>query len=180
MPTWCNFYISWHFIRSFVPFGIYWINSIQEPMDLFLFQRGGKFRDMNILGRRKEQDLLQACLESKRPEFLAVYGRRRTGKAYLVKEYFRNQFSFYATGVANVSTKEQLEVFGDTLKRFGCREKARPKNWIEAFSRMRDILESDNVKRDAYTGKRVVFLDELPWMDTARSDLKTGLPRHGL
>ena len=142
---------------------------------MFLFQRGGKFRDMNILGRRKEQDLLQACLESKRPEFLAVYGRRRTGKTYLVKEYFRNQFSFYATGVANVSTKEQLEVFGDTLKRFGCREKARPKNWIEAFSRMRDILESDNVKRDAYTGKRVVFLDELPWMDTARSDLKTGL-----
>lgn len=130
---------------------------------------------MNIIGRRKEQDLLQTCLESKRPEFLAIYGRRRTGKTYLVKEFFHNQFSFYATGVANASTKEQLEVFGDTLRRFGSKEKARPKSWVEAFSRMRDILETPNIKRDAVTSKRVVFLDELPWMDTARSDLKTGL-----
>ena len=130
---------------------------------------------MNIIGRHREQNLLQTCLESKRPEFLAIYGRRRTGKTYLVKEYFRNQFSFYATGVANASTKEQLEVFGDTLRRFGSCEKSRPKSWIEAFSHMRDVLELPNIKRDAVTGKRVVFLDELPWMDTARSDLKTGL-----
>lgn len=130
---------------------------------------------MNIIGRKKEQDLLQRCLESKRPEFLAVYGRRRTGKTYLIKEYFRNQFAFYATGVANTKTKAQLSVFNDTLIRFGSKDKTIPKNWIEAFSRMRDVLESDNIRRDAVTGKRVVFLDELPWMDTARSDLKTGL-----
>ncbi len=130
---------------------------------------------MNIIGREKEQYLLQHCLESKRPEFLAVYGRRRTGKTYLIKEYFKNQFSFYATGVADHKTKMQLSVFFDTLKRLGCKESKCPRDWIEAFSMMRDVLESDNVKRDALTGKRVIFLDELPWMDTARSDLKTAL-----
>ena len=130
---------------------------------------------MNIVGRKKEQQLLQHCLESKRPEFLAVYGRRRTGKTYLIREYFRNQFAFYATGVANAARKQQLAVFHDTLKKYGDTQRGCPKNWIEAFSRMRDLLEAGPVRRDALTGKRIVFLDELPWMDTARSDLKTGL-----
>ena len=56
---------------------------------------------MDIIGRKKEQDILEQCLESKRPEFLAVYGRRRVGKTYLIKEYFSNKFSFFATGIEN-------------------------------------------------------------------------------
>ena len=50
---------------------------------------------MSIIGREREQDVLQTCLQSDRPEFLAVYGRRRVGKTYLIKEYFNDRFSFY-------------------------------------------------------------------------------------
>ena len=130
---------------------------------------------MVIVGRKNERSLLQHCLESGRPEFLAVYGRRRTGKTYLVKEFFRNQFAFYTTGLANAGMKEQLSVFHETLLKYGCTEKKTPRNWVEAFSRLRELLEAGQVRRDALTGRLVVFLDELPWMDTARSDLKTGL-----
>ena len=130
---------------------------------------------MNIIGRKKEIDILGRLSESKRPEFLAVYGRRRTGKTYLIKEYFNGQFAFYTTGLPNVKTREQLQVFKDALVKYGHNDKTIPKNWYEAFSRLREILESDSVKRDPVTHKKVVFLDELPWMDTARSDFKSAL-----
>ncbi len=130
---------------------------------------------MNIIGRKKELDILNRLLESKRPEFLAVYGRRRTGKTYLIKEYFNGQFSFYTTGIPNVKTKEQLQVFKDALIKHGHTDNTIPKNWYEAFSRLREIIESDSVRRDPVTRKKVVFLDELPWMDTARSDFKSAL-----
>lgn len=56
---------------------------------------------MSLIGRKREQDLLDRCLQSGRPEFVAVYGRRRVGKTYLVRKYFKDGFAFYATGVAN-------------------------------------------------------------------------------
>ena len=130
---------------------------------------------MNILGRKKEQQILMDCVESKRPEFVAVYGRRRVGKTFLVREYFGNRFSFFATGVPNKKTKDQLAVFYDWLKQYGSNEKEAPKNWLEAFRYLRELLESDDVYRDPVSGRRIIFLDELPWMDTARSDFKMAL-----
>lgn len=50
-----------------------------------------------------------------------------------------------------------------------------PKDWFEAFSRLRQCLTMDTVYREPTSGKRVVFLDELPWMDTARSDFRGAL-----
>ncbi|MBQ8665674.1 MAG: ATP-binding protein [Lachnospiraceae bacterium] len=130
---------------------------------------------MNIIGRKREQQILSDCLESARPEFLVVYGRRRVGKTYMVREFFGGRFSFYATGVANKKTKEQLAVFGDWLMQYGCEDRKSPQNWREAFWRLRDVLERDNVYREPTSGKRIIFLDELPWMDTARSDFKSAL-----
>lgn len=130
---------------------------------------------MDIIGRKREQDTILHCLQSERPEFLVVYGRRRVGKTYLIKEYFNNQFSFYATGVANIKTKEQLRIFGRELTAHGSKHAGSLANWFDAFDYLKELLESDNVKRDPVSGKRVVFLDELPWMDTARSDFKSAL-----
>ena len=130
---------------------------------------------MNIIGRKREQQILSDCLESARPEFLVVYGRRRVGKTYMVREFFGGRFSFYATGVANKKTKEQLAVFGDWLMQYGCEDRKSPQNWREAFWRLKDLLESDYVYREPTSGKRIIFLDELPWMDTARSDFKSAL-----
>ena len=130
---------------------------------------------MQIIGRKKEIDFLGSCLNSARPEFLAVYGRRRVGKTYLIREYFHDSFSFYATGIPNVKTREQLKIFRDCLHRYGDPHKNIPSDWLEAFGRLRSVLEAENVNRDPVSGRRVVFLDELPWMDTAKSDFKSAL-----
>ena len=68
-----------------------------------------------------------------------------------------------------------MRVFNDSLIEYGCPNKNIPKNWYEAFSRLRKLLSADDVRREVSTGKRIVFLDEVPWMDTARSDFKSAL-----
>ena len=128
-----------------------------------------------MVGRKKEQRILFDCMNSGRPEFMAVYGRRWVGKTFLIKEYFHGTFSFYATGVPGTNTRQQLKFFHDSLKLYGDDDKARPEDWPEAFSRLRKILSSSPVQRDYQTGRRVIFLDELPWMDTAKSDFKSAL-----
>ena len=57
--------------------------------------------NMKIIGRKREKDSLMQSIMSKRPEFVVVYGRRRVGKTYLIRESFNNQFSFYATGLSD-------------------------------------------------------------------------------
>ena len=130
---------------------------------------------MNVIGRSKEIDFLDQCVSSKKPEFLVVYGRRRVGKTFLIKEYFKNNFSFYATGILNGNTHNQLKAFDESLKNCGIKEKGIPKDWFEAFGRLRNLLETKIVNRDTVSKKRVIFLDEVPWMDTARSDFKSAL-----
>ncbi len=66
-------------------------------------------------------------------------------------------------------------MFNESLTRYGDQTAAAPKDWFEAFSRLRTVLSSPQVFREYEYGKRVVFLDELPWMDTARSDFKSAL-----
>ena len=130
---------------------------------------------MNIIGRAEETDVIRTCISSNMPEFLAIYGRRRVGKTYLIKEFFNNSFSFYATGVPEGNMRMQLKVFNDELIRYGSGERSIPKDWLEAFGRLRNLLESKDVYREAENNKRVIFLDELPWMDTAKSDFKVAL-----
>ena len=130
---------------------------------------------MKIVGRQREKDILRICLESNRPEFVAVYGRRRVGKTYLIREYFNKQFSFYSTGSRAQNTAGQLRAFHDSLVEYGDPCKDVPKDWFEAFSRLRSLLSMENVVRDPVSNRRVVFLDELPWMDTAKSDFKSAL-----
>ena len=130
---------------------------------------------MNIIGRANEQDLLEQSVASGRPEFVVVYGRRRVGKTFLVKEYFSNKFSFYATGILDEKTRGQLKAFNESLKEYGDVNKTIPRDWFEAFRRLRVILENDQVRRDDVSGRRIIFLDEVPWMDTARSDFKSAL-----
>ncbi|MDT3843262.1 MAG: ATP-binding protein [Bacillota bacterium] len=130
---------------------------------------------MKIIGRKYEKNSLFQCLRSNRPEFVVVYGRRRIGKTYLVREFFNRQFSFYATGLSETKTKSQLRAFNESLCSYGYNENMPPKDWFEAFGRLRKLLESEKVYREPINNKRVVFLDELPWMDTARSDFKSAL-----
>lgn len=100
---------------------------------------------------------------------------RKIGKTYLIREFFNKQFSFYTTGLSEEKTKGQLRAFKESLNEYGCKDKSIPKDWFEAFAHLRDLLESDKVYREPINNKRVIFLDELPWMDTPRSDFKSAL-----
>lgn len=130
---------------------------------------------MSLIGRKREMDLLDRCAQSGRPEFVAVYGRWRVGKTYLIRQYFKDGFAFYATGVADGKTRDQLKAFHAKLSEYGSPERAIPRDWFEAFSRLRRLLQSEGVRRDRVSSRIVVFLDEVPWMDTARSDFKPAL-----
>lgn len=111
---------------------------------------------------------------SKQSQLVAVYGRLRVGKTYLIRELFKDEFAFYHTGVSPVELKEQnlLEVqlreFNATLIRYGANNMEPPTNWTDAFERLIALLSK------LPKGKRmVVFLDELPCMDTPRSGFIT-------
>ena len=72
-----------------------------------------------IIGRKREQELLSAYYESGRPEFVAVYGRRRIGKTFLIRNFFADRFSFAVTGLIDAPMTEQLVNFGYALKDYG-------------------------------------------------------------
>lgn len=123
---------------------------------------------MAILGRTSEKKQIKEIIDSKKPAFVAVYGRRRVGKTYLIKEYFDNKFTFYATGLANSNTKTQLVNFTVFINKCFNTTYTPAKNWLETFT----VLKNELAKIE---GNKIIFLDELPWFDTKKSDFITGL-----
>ncbi len=123
-----------------------------------------------IIGRKNQIATLNRLKESNRSEFLALYGRRRVGKTFLIREYFKSNFAFHLTGIANATTAQQLFNFDLQLKHFSKKEFAPSKSWLEAFFNLRDYLTTIET-----TEKKVIFLDELPWLDTKNADFISGL-----
>jgi len=116
-----------------------------------------------MIGRVKEQGILRGYYESGRPEFVAIYGRRRVGKTYLVRHFFENKFFFETSGEASRSKLEQLNIFNDALIEYGA-DSSPLSNWREAFVKLkRLILQSPSL------GRKALFIDELPWLDTHKS-----------
>ena len=121
---------------------------------------------MSIIGRIAEIKEFDGMLSSKKSEFLVVYGRRRVGKTYLIRQYFNNKFSFYSTGLAEENTNVQLVNFNAALRQSPFYEEQQDaNNWMDAFRNLIKILEANPDE------KKVIFIDELPWMDTKDSGL---------
>jgi AAA+ ATPase superfamily predicted ATPase len=123
-----------------------------------------------MIGRQREIGILNDCYRSRKSEFVAVYGRRRIGKTFLVKELFEQRFTFYATGVLNGGKSAQLRKFDDEILYYGGDDASPAKDWFEAFDHLRLLVE----KADS-EGKKVIFLDEVPWMATMHSDFLPAL-----
>ncbi|MBR4624936.1 MAG: AAA family ATPase [Alphaproteobacteria bacterium] len=117
-----------------------------------------------IVGRKNEQAILQDLLNSTQSEFVAVYGRRRVGKTFLIRETFGYNFAFQHTGILDAPLNEQLAEFRESLYDAGLEKSPMPQNWNEAFRLLKKLLTQ---KSD---GKKVIFIDELPWLDTPRSN----------
>jgi predicted AAA+ superfamily ATPase len=128
-----------------------------------------------ISGRQAEMEVLEKALRSSEPEFVAMYGRRRVGKTFLVREFFGDSICFELTGLHNTCLSDQLVNFAEALgKAMGHGVVPRPPaSWREAFRQLEQFLESSPSSRSA--GKRVVFLDELPWLDTRRAKFCSAL-----
>lgn len=126
-----------------------------------------------MVGRKHELEELNRLYDSGKAELVAIYGRRRIGKTYLVDMAFQNRITFRHAGLSPVEEKgglmkEQLQHFYFSLQLHGMEKSHRPESWLEAFFMLEKLLqEKDNGER------QVIFLDELPWLDTPRSGFIT-------
>lgn len=122
----------------------------------------------DIIGRQYEQELIAERCESGKAELIAIYGRRRVGKTFLIKKMFDDQFAFAFTGMYEASRVVQLEQFRISLQQYSGQTVPKLKDWFEAFAALRQYLSTISSEKQV-----VVFLDELPWMDTPKSNFIT-------
>lgn len=128
-------------------------------------------KSTSIIGRKEEIQKLERITQSKKSEFLAVYGRRRVGKTFLIREYFNYTFDFQISGLANATTEQQLFNFDTALrKQSNIFIEEASANWLIAFQNLIDYLDTKSTK-----DKIVVFFDELSWFDTPSSHFIMGL-----
>lgn len=132
-----------------------------------LKQRGNTMNNNRIIGRKYEQQLLESICEQREARMVAVYGRRRVGKTYLIKEFFHSEFDFMFTGSYETPMSVQLSFFQKELQKHTGKFQRRPVDWFEAFDQLQSYLGSLQKER------LVVFFDELPWMDTPKSKFLT-------
>lgn len=116
-----------------------------------------------IIGRFSEKKVLKSALESGRSELIAVYGRRRVGKTYLIRQTYAGRINFELTGLHNGSLLDQLANFHQRLTA-KVKKLKRPTTWLEAFAQLEDYLTKLPTKK-----KKVVFIDEFPWLASRRS-----------
>jgi len=122
--------------------------------------------DKNLfIGREYEIRQLEKYKESKESEFVIVYGRRRVGKTFLVKEFFDDTYDFKVTGIYKKSKRAQLKNFYLALLEYGSDIKHIPVDWLEAFAALKRLIKGIKDNR-----KKIIFIDELPWLDTRQSD----------
>ena len=122
-----------------------------------------------IFGREKELDILKAAALDDQSRFIAVYGRRRIGKTFLIREAFGYRFTFQHAGLSEGGIREQIFAFESSIKDAGGTFSDKAKNWLEAFEDLKELIRSSREER------KIIFLDELSWMDTQNSDLIVAL-----
>lgn len=144
--------------------------------NIYLAQKTGTIMNSknNIIGRMEQQSELNNIFNSNKSEFVAIYGRRRVGKTFLVKNYFRSKRCVYfqAIGMQNGSLEMQLQNFTDSLSEtfYDKIPIQAASSWKEAFQRLTTAIEKLSKKN-----KIILFFDELPWMATPRSGLLEAL-----
>ncbi len=128
-----------------------------------------KTESPQLIGRREEQRVLEAVFQSKTAELIAVYGRRRVGKTFLIKRFFKNKevIFFHVTGTKDAPMSEQLNDFTRIIESTFYRNQLEiktPSNWKKAFELLTNI-----VLRESPQQKVILFFDELPWLAGRKS-----------
>lgn len=125
-----------------------------------------------IIGREDELEIFQNAMSDAVSHFFAVYGRRRVGKTFLIREFFKKEMCFEMTGLHDDNLERQLHNFSAALHARLDKQKktVTPKNWLAAFMQLIQHLEKHKSQK-----KKVVFIDELPWLCTHKSGFLSGL-----
>ena len=117
-----------------------------------------------LIGRELETKELRDIYNSDESSFVAIYGRRRIGKTYLINELFEHDFTFRHAGIYKGTKPEQLYAFSASLKEFGYKITEKINNWYEAFENLKDLIKNSDQK------KKIIFFDEIAWMYTKGSN----------
>lgn len=126
---------------------------------------------MKIAGRDEEIRIMQGLLDNESSEFLAIYGRRRIGKTYLIRQLYQESIVFECSGLHEKVIEQQLENFWISLTENDILENpALPKTWLQAFESLKSYLKNIKSKK-----KKVIFLDEIAWFETAKSGFLAAL-----
>ena len=96
-----------------------------------------------LIARNRESQELLSAYQSEESKFIAIYGRRRIGKKYLVRQTFKGLFTFQHAGIFQGTTAEQLYEFCASLKEYGLEDFNSPANWLEAFELLKDLIRED-------------------------------------
>jgi uncharacterized protein len=125
---------------------------------------------MEIVGREEEISTFKNCMQLSESKMIAVYGRRRVGKTFLIRKVFAQKMVFEVSGLYKGKTPTQLKHFTQTIANYGYAPAAysNPSDWLEAFGILKAFLDTLKGKE-----KKVIFIDELPWFDTPRSQFLT-------
>lgn len=117
-----------------------------------------------VIGRENEVTILNDKLNSDRSEFVAMYGRRRIGKTYLIRNVFAEKYTFRITGLSSATASKQLVNFNMVMaEQYPKARLQKARDWMEAFQQIRQVITRSRQK------KKVIFIDELPWFDTHKS-----------
>jgi predicted AAA+ superfamily ATPase len=124
-----------------------------------------------MVGRKEESIIMKNLLESGQSEFLAMYGRRRVGKTYLIRQVYKPNIIFECSGIHQQNMGQQLENFWHQLMAANTAKKPPlPKTWLQAFSLLKTHIQQQKTAR-----KKVIFFDEIAWFETPRSGFLAAL-----
>ncbi len=118
---------------------------------------------MELVGRNYEVTILEDVLISPKAELIAVYGRRRVGKTFLIKEVYKKNMAFYMSGIYKGSLQEHMNRFDKALVEYGYKG-AKSIDWFKAFDNLQNLITTNKKKT-----KKVIFIDEMPWLSTHKS-----------
>ncbi len=127
---------------------------------------------MNLVGRKREKKIMARLLTDNDSNFLAVYGRRRIGKTYLIRQFYEKNIVFEASGLHEKNKTQQLENFWFSQYDFEKIKREKPKTWLQAFQNLKEFIESIETSE-----KKVIFLDEIAWFETQKSGFLAALDK---
>ncbi len=171
-----NVYVHVYFLRLYIftfkraIYRYFLANFARIDVIMIIFEKNKAME--NLFGRQEEIAELTRYYESGKAEFVAIYGRRRVGKTFLIDSLFDGKYAFSTSGIIGGTQEEEMAAFTEDLRRYGYKGQ-KPRSWMKAFEALRTLLESKLV-----SGKRmVIFIDELPCLATPKSSLVKAIDR---